>query len=60
MGVLREIDSRSSWLSALGRLPYMDGEKKLAVRLGRPIASHRLRSSCACRGTPSELRKFRR
>ena len=48
MGVLREIDSRSSWLSALGRLPYMDGEKKLADRLGRPIASHRLRSSCAC------------
>ena len=50
MGVLREIDRRSSWLSALGRLPYMDGEKKLAVRLGRPMASHRLRSSCACMG----------
>ena len=30
-------------LSALGRLPYMEGRKKLALMLGRPIASHRLR-----------------
>ncbi len=45
-GVLREMDRRSSWLSALGREPYMEGEKKLAEMLGRPMPSHRLRSSC--------------
>ena len=46
MGVLREMDRRSSWLSALGSEPYMEGEKKLAEMLGRPMNSHRLRSSC--------------
>ena len=54
MGVLREMDRRSSWLSAWGRLPYMEGRKKLALMLGRPIASHRLRSSCSPAGTPSD------
>ena len=54
MGVLREMDRRSSTLSALGRLPYMEGRKKLALMLGRPIASHRLRSSCRLAGTPSD------
>ena len=53
MGVLREMERRSSWLSALGRLPYMEGRKKLALMLGRPIASHRLRSSCESAG-PSD------
>ena len=45
-GVLREMERRCSWLSAWGREPYMEGEKKLAERLGLPMASHRLRSSC--------------
>ena len=54
MGVLREMERRSSTLSALGRLPYMEGRKKLALMLGRPIASHRLRSSCMVTNTPSD------
>ena len=45
-GVLREMDRRSSWLSAWGREPYMEGEKKLAEMLGLPMPSHRLLSSC--------------
>ena len=54
MGVFREMDRRSSMLSALGRLPYMEGRKKLALMLGRPIASHRRRSSCRLADTPSD------
>lgn len=50
-GVLREMDKRCSWLSALGREPYMEGEKKLAEMLGRPMPSHRRRSSCKPQGS---------
>lgn len=45
MGVLREMDRRSSWLNALGREPYMKGEKKFAEMLGRPMDSQCFLSS---------------
>ena len=56
MGVLREMERRSSWLSAFGRLPYMEGMKKLALMLGRPIASQRFRSSCEVAADPQTMR----
>ena len=46
MGVLREMDSRSSWLRAWGSDPYIVGERKLAAMLGLPRCSQRSRSSC--------------
>ena len=52
MGVLRLMLRRSSVLSALGRLPYMVGDMKLAAMLGRPSCSQRSRSSCAHAWTP--------
>ena len=45
MGVLREMDRRSSWLSEGGSEPYIVGDMKFAAMLGRPRCSQRARSS---------------